>query len=83
MFMLCEGHFNFFKLACTSAAIFTKFPMFVLTSFVPFFLSKQDCYGAKEAFVSSHFENLLKDIVFLNSIQLKTQNMPFKSLMDD
>ena len=77
--------FTFFQLVCISAAIYTKFPIFVLASFLRFFLFffEQDGYEVKEDFVSNRFENLLEDIVFLDDIQLKTQNMAFKSFTDD
>ena len=48
--------------------------MFVLPSFLRFFLflSKQDCYGAKDAFVSSRFENpLLRTLYFLTAFNSK------------
>ena len=48
-----------------------------------FFLFEQDCYYLKVAFVSSRFENPLEYIVFLDGIQLKTQNTTFKSFMGD
>jgi len=37
----------------------------------------------KTAFIPRHFKNPpLKDIRFLNGVQLKTQNVPFRSLID-
>ena len=76
--------FTFFQLVCVSAAIYTKFPIFVLhLSFVfPFFI-EQDGYEVKVAFLSNRFENPLEDIVFLDGIQLKTQNTIFKTFTDD
>ena len=92
--MLCEGHVRwlqahtlyFLQLVCISAAIYTKFPIFVLASFLRFFFFfffEQDGYQVKVAFVSNRFENLLENIVFLDGIQLKTQNAAFKSFTDD
>ena len=52
-------------------------------SFVFLFFFEQDGYEVKVAFVSNRFENLLEDVVFLDGIQLKTQNTTFKSFTDD
>ena len=68
---------------CISAAIYTKFPIFVLPFVLGFYVFEQDGYQMKVAFVSSRFENLLEDVVFLDGIQLKTQNTTFQSFMDD
>ena len=66
------------------AAIYTKFPVFVLASFVRFFFFfEQDGYEVKVAFLSNRFENPLEDSVFLDGIQLKTQNTTFRTFNDD
>ena len=54
----------------------------IFPSFFPFFI-EQDGYEVKVAFLSNRFENPLEDIVFLDGIQLKTQNTIFKTFTDD
>ena len=68
---------------CISAAIYTKFPIFVLPFVLGFFVFEQDGYQVKVALVSSRFENPLEDVVFIDGIQLKTQNTTFQSFMED
>ena len=48
-------------------------------SFVFSFFIEQDGYEVKVAFLSNRFENPLEDIVFLDGIQLKTQNTIFNN----
>jgi len=76
--MLCEGlvRLAFSQFASTSAAIQS-----LLSSFFYFFFQVDQL---QVAFVSSRFENpLSRTSYFLDGFQLKTQNMPFKSIMVD
>ena len=50
------------------------FPSFLFS----FLFFEQDGYEVKVALVSNRFEYVLEEIVFLDGIQLKTQNTTFK-----
>ena len=86
--MLCEGDVRWIQIQTLyflPACMHIWSRMFVIPSFLSFcFLSKQDGYGTKVVVVSIRFENpLSKKSVILDGIQLKTQNMAFKSFIDD
>ena len=91
MFMLCEGRVRclqahtFYFPNCTFICSYiykvSDIRPCIFPSFSFFF--EQDGYEVKVALASNRFENPLEDIVFLDSIQLKTQNTTFKSFLDD